>query len=67
MEQFWEIFMKKNKFIDFVNRTGKNIGEIQNIKLANFIGVSESANQTNEKERLRQTRLHISWCFVQSK
>lgn len=30
-------------FIDFVNRTGKNIGEIQNTKLAKFIGISEGA------------------------
>ncbi len=33
----------KIEFIDFVNRTGKNIGEIQNTKLANFIGISEGA------------------------
>lgn len=35
--------MKKNEFIDFVNRTGKNIGQIQNTKLANFVGISEGA------------------------
>lgn len=30
-------------FIDFVNISGKNIGIIQNTKLANFIGISEGA------------------------
>jgi DNA-binding Xre family transcriptional regulator len=33
----------KIQFIDFVNTTGKNIGQIQNTKLADFIGVSEGA------------------------
>ncbi len=33
--------MKKDNFIDFVNRTGKNIGQIQNTKLANYVGISE--------------------------
>ena len=31
------------QFIDFVNKTGKNVGEIQNTKLADFIGISEGA------------------------
>lgn len=47
--------MKKNEFIDFVNRTGKNIGEIQNTKLANFIGISEGAirlMKENDLDRL---------------
>ena len=35
--------MKKDNFIDFVNTTGKNVGVIQNTKLANYVGVSEGA------------------------
>lgn len=31
------------QFKDFVNTTGKNVGEIQNTKLANFFGVTEGA------------------------
>lgn len=45
----------KEEFVDFVNRTGKNIGEIQNTKLAEFIGVSEGAirlMKTNDIHRL---------------
>lgn len=33
----------ESKFVDFVNTTGNNIGEIQNTKLANFVNVSEGA------------------------
>lgn len=33
----------ESKFVDFVNTTGSNIGEIQNTKLANFVNVSEGA------------------------
>lgn len=43
------------KFVDFTNKTGKNIGEIQNTKLANFVGVSEGAirlMKTNDIHRL---------------
>ena len=35
--------IKNNEFKDFVNTTGKNVGEIQNTKLANFFGVTEGA------------------------
>lgn len=45
--------MKKNEFIDFVNRTGKNVGEIQNTKLAKFIGISEGAIRV-----MKQNDLH---------
>ncbi len=50
----------KIEFIDFVNRTGKNIGEIQNTKLANFIGISEGAirlMKANDLHRLDCTYL----------
>ena len=35
--------MIDKKFHDFVNRSGKNIGQIQNTKLAGFVGISEGA------------------------
>jgi len=35
--------MKKVKIVDFTNRTGKNIGKIQNTKLANYVGVVEGS------------------------
>lgn len=50
----------KEEFVDFVNRTGKNIGEIQNTKLANFIGISEGAvrlMKENDLHRLDCTYL----------
>jgi len=46
--------MKKNKFIDFINRTGKNIGEIQNTKLANYIGVSEGTIRLMKENNLHK-------------
>ena len=52
--------MKKDNFIDFVNRTGKNIGEIQNTKLSNFLGVSEGSirlMKTNDLHKLDCTYL----------
>ena len=50
--------MKKNEFIDFINRTRKNIGETQNTKLANFIGISEGAIRLmKEKDLHRIVRL----------
>lgn len=42
---------KKEKiFIDFVNTTGKNIGEIQNTKLAAFYNVVEGSIRRIKKE-----------------
>ena len=33
--------MKKNDFVDFVKTSGKNIGEIQNTKLAEYFDMTE--------------------------
>ena len=50
--------MHKTEFIDFINRTGKNISETQNTKLANFIGISEGAIRLmKEKDLHRIVRL----------
>ncbi len=52
--------MKKDNFIDFVNRTGKNIGQIQNTKLANYVGISEGTirlMKENDLHRLDCTYL----------
>ena len=50
--------MHKTEFIDFINRTGKNISETQNTKLANFIGISEGAIRLmKEKDVQRIVRL----------
>lgn len=46
--------MKKNDFIDFVNITGKNIGEIQNTKIANYIGISEGAVRLMKKNNQKK-------------
>ncbi len=35
--------MKNDNFIDFVNKTGQKIGEVQNTKLAKYLGNSEGA------------------------
>lgn len=37
-------------FIDFVNTTGKKVGEIQNTKLATFFQVSEGSIRRIRKE-----------------
>jgi DNA-binding Xre family transcriptional regulator len=46
--------MKKDNFIDFVNKTGKNIGKIQNTKLANFLGISEGAIRLMKEKDLHR-------------
>lgn len=38
------------KIIDFVNTSGKNIGKVQNTKLANFLDTSEGAIRTLRKK-----------------
>ena len=59
--------MKKNSFIDFVNKTGKNIGQVQNIKLANYFEISEGAiRNIKKKEPLKFDCLHLK-CILQSK
>ncbi len=43
--------MRKNdEFIDFVNTIGKNIGEIQNTKLAKFFDINEGSIRRMKKE-----------------
>lgn len=52
--------MKKNELIDFVNKTGKNIGQVQNTKLAKFFGVTEGAFRSmREKEPLKFDCLYL--------
>lgn len=46
--------MPQNNFIDFVNTTGKNVGKIQNTKLAKFIGVSEGAIRLMKEKDLHK-------------
>ena len=55
--------MHETEFIDFINRTRKNIGETQNTKLANFIGISEGAIRLmKEKDLHRIVRLSKKDC-----
>jgi hypothetical protein len=37
-------------FIDFVNRTGKNIGEVQNTQLGDFVGNHEATMRALRKK-----------------
>ncbi len=48
-------------FIDFVNTTGKNIGQLQNTKLAAFLGVSEGAirSMKRKEDQLRLDCLYL--------
>lgn len=52
--------MKKNEITDFVNRTGKNVGKIQNTALANFFENSEGAMRSlSKREPLKFECLYL--------
>ncbi|WP_418186717.1 hypothetical protein [Aliarcobacter lanthieri] len=48
------------EIIDFVNKTGKKVGEVQNTKLANFFGNAESTiRQLRDREPLKFECLYL--------
>ena len=52
--------MKNDNFIDFVTKTGQNIGEVQNTKLAKYFGNSEGAiRNLRDKEPLKFECLYL--------
>ena len=52
--------MKNDNFIDFVNKTGQKIGEVQNTKLAKYLGNSEGAiRNLRDKEPLKFDCLYL--------
>lgn len=55
-----KIKMKNDNFIDFVTKTGQNIGEVQNTKLAKYLGNSEGAiRNLRDKEPLKFDCLYL--------
>ena len=55
-----KIKMKNDNFIDFVNKTGQNIGEVQNTKLAKYLGNCEGAiRNLRDKEPLKFDCLYL--------
>ena len=52
--------MKNDNFIDFVTKTGQKIGEVQNTKLAKYLGNSEGAiRNLRDKEPLKFDCLYL--------